>query len=185
MTDTTPDYIIGTAMRLCAERGWRSLRMADIAEAAKMTEAELRSVFADKTTLLQYFYDGLEPDTMELVPEDSVRDRLFAVMMERLDLATPYREAMIKMHHEGMPKVALCRTKSWLGTLPKAVGATEGMGLKTLQTMALGAIWMMVIPVWFEDDTPDLARTMATLDQQLSNAESLWQMLQPYIAYPK
>ncbi len=181
MTDTTPHHIIGAAMRLCAERGWRSLRMADIAESAEIDEAELRAVFTDKTALLRRFYDSLETNDSEFTPEDSVRDRLFALMMERLDLATPYREAIIKMHHEGMPKVALCRTKTWLGKLPKAAGATEGVGLKTLHTMALGAIWLMVIPVWFEDDTPDLARTMATLDQQLSNAESLWQMLQPYM----
>lgn len=180
--DTTPDYVMGVAMQLCAKHGWRSLRMAEIADAAEMDEAALRAVFADKNALLHYFYDSLEPDAIELVPEDSVRDRLFALMMERLDLATPFRPALVKMHHEGMPKVALCRGKNWIETLPKAVGATEGIGLKTLQTAALGTIWMMVMPVWFEDDSPDLARTMATLDQQLENAESLWQMLRPYIA---
>ena len=179
--NTTPDYIIHAAMNLCAERGWRSLRMADIAAESDISEAELRAVFADKKTLLHHFYDGLETDEIELAPEDSVRDRLFAVMMERLDLATPFRPALLKMHQEGLPKVALCRGKSWIETLPKAVGATEGFGLKPLQTLALGVVWMTVLAVWLKDDTPDLAQTMAALDQQLSHAESLWQTLQPYI----
>ena len=179
---TTPDHIIAATMRLCAERGWRSLRMADIAAEADISASELRTVFADKNALLHYFYDGLETDEIELVPEDSVRDRLFALMMERLDLATPHRAAIMKMHQEGMPKVALCRIKGWLGKLPKAAGTRGGSTIKTLHTMALGASWMSVIPVWFADDTPDLAQTMARLDQQLGDAESLWQTLQPYIA---
>ena len=54
--DTTPDYIVGVAMRLCAERGWRSLRMADIAHAAELDEASLRDVFADKTALLRWHH---------------------------------------------------------------------------------------------------------------------------------
>ena len=181
MDDTTPHHIMGAAMGLCAERGWRSLRMADIAVAAEIDEIQVREIFADKAALLHFFYDSLETDDIEHAPEDSVRDRLFALMMERLDLATPYRAAIIKMHHEGMPKIALCRTKNWLGKLPKAVGTTEGKGLATLQTMALSAVWMMVIPVWFEDVSEDLARTMATLDEQLGNIESLWKMFYPYI----
>lgn len=180
-SETMPHHIMDSAMLLCAERGWRSLRMADIAAKANVDETEVRTIFADKNALLRFFYDSLETNDIEHAPEDSVRDRLFALMMERLDLATPHRAAIIKMHHEGMPKVALCRAKKWLGKLPKSVGATEGSGLATLQTMALSAVWLMVIPVWFEDDSEDLARTMATLDEQLGNVESVWELVRAYL----
>ena len=184
MTDTTtpdPDVIVAAALDLCAKSGWRTLRMSEIAASARISEENLRAVFRNKTAILGHFHDRLEQQSLALakdMTEETVHDRLFAMMMERLALAAPHRDAIQKMLHEGLPKHVLCRNKHWLNKLLKSAGATQGAGLGHLQTLALGAIWTMVMPVWFKDDSHDLAQTMAMLDGQLGLAENLWQTLQ-------
>jgi len=41
-----------------------------------------------------------------------------------------------------------------------------------LRSKGLLAIWLATLKVWLEDDSPDLAPTMAALDRNLRRAES-------------
>ena len=42
-----------------------------------------------------------------------------------------------------------------------------------VRTKGLAAIYLAVMPVWLNDDSEDMAATMATLDKRLGQAESL------------
>jgi hypothetical protein len=42
-----------------------------------------------------------------------------------------------------------------------------------LRTHCIGAAWAATLRTWLADDTPDLARTMASLDRQLRCVERL------------
>jgi hypothetical protein len=42
-----------------------------------------------------------------------------------------------------------------------------------LKTKGLAAVYLSVLRVWLQDDSPDMAKTMAVLDRSLRRAESL------------
>lgn len=176
--------IVRVALELCAERGWRRLRMKNIAEMVGISTEELKDIFAEKRDILEAFYDDLDQQSLAVgvdMDEETVRDRLFAMMMERLDCASPHREAVRKMLAEGMPKQALCRSKRWLGKVLKQAGASQGSPAAPLQQLALMAVWAMVMPVWLQDRSQDLSRTMAALDGHLGHAETAWQSVRDFL----
>ena len=93
-----PDRVIDAALALAAERGWRGLTLGDIAKAAKLPLAQVYPVYSSKAAILRGFtrridvevLAGEEPDA----GEGSARDRLFEVLMRRLDSLKPHREAL-------------------------------------------------------------------------------------------
>ncbi|MBT3331630.1 MAG: TetR family transcriptional regulator, partial [Rhodospirillaceae bacterium] len=86
--------VIGAAMKLAGVQGWRDTTMADIAETAGLSLVELRNMYGSKTAILA----GLIRQTDDIVlagsgadmADEPVRDRLFDVIMRRLDALAPY-----------------------------------------------------------------------------------------------
>ena len=173
-TDIDDTVVIRAAMDLCATQGWRSLSIEQIAQQADIPLDLLQTRFACKDDILNALFDQLDRSLMVVndMPDESVRDKLFAMMMERLDLAAPYRPALTRMRKEGLPRRTLCRSQQWLEQL--LIKADTPARWRPIHGMALGAIWLMVLPTWFQDDSQDLAKTMAALDTQLGHAEHLW-----------
>ena len=109
--------------------------------------------------------------------DEAARERLFDVLMRRLDALAPYR-------------LALQSVAEWVRREPLAAAALNGVATNSMRFMlaaagieaegATGAIklqglvlaWARVLNVWFEDDDPGLARTMAALDKELARGET-------------
>ena len=51
-------------------------------------------------------------------------------------------------------------------------GPSDGRLIAAVARRVLGAIYVRVFNVWLDDDTPDLARTLAELDRRLQQAET-------------
>lgn len=63
----------------------------------------------------------------------------------------------------------LCRSMTWM---MEAAGI-ETLGLRgALKVAGLTGVYLKVLKTWTEDDSPDLAKTMAALDKDLGRAES-------------
>jgi hypothetical protein len=111
-------------------------------------------------------------------PEEAPRDRLFDVLMRRFDALQARRAgtvAILRALPFDPASVArllprLARSLVWM--LESAGVSTIGLP-GALRVKALGVVYLYALRAWVDDDTPDMARTMAALDRALRNAERL------------
>lgn len=193
--ERTPlDRAVDAAMDLAAGKGWRHVALADIAQASGMTLAELHAVAPSRGALLAAFVRRIDRASLAAPAEAeaSVRDRLFELLMRRLDALKPYKAALgsiIKAAPlDPATSCALaCNLSRSLGWIAEAAGL-EATGLRGLLAIkALGVIHAATLRVWLADDG-EHAKTMAALDRHLKRAEMLanstpmWRRARPVAA---
>ena len=177
-----PKVVIAAALELAAEQGWRRVSLHGIAERAGVPLADLYQRFWSKQAVLSAFVRGIDEEVLRsLDPEDAAegsRDRLFAVLMRRFDALAPHRQAVAAIVRDAgsdplLLACSACRYLRSMAWMLEAAGiSTAGMrGL--LRVKGLCALYLAVLAVWLEDETTDMARTMAALDRWLRRAEWL------------
>ncbi len=174
---------IGAAMKLAAIQGWHDTTMADIADEAGIALADLRELFGSKLAILaglsRLADDAVIRGSDAEMAEEPVRDRLFDVIMRRLDALAPYREGLAAVARElpRDPGAIAClaagpmrRSLQWM----LEAARIEPWGLAApLQIKGLGLIYLSVLRVWLRDEGEDQAKTMAALDKALGRADGL------------
>ena len=175
--------IIDASLKLAEEKGWRSLALPAIAEAAGVSLAELHRHFISKQAILDGFSQRIDGALLEeldddLELEEPARDRLFDVLMRRFDLLQPYRPALARITYDQLnDPLALCGSLRQLLQSMRWMleGARIGTGglVGAVRVKALVAIYLSVVPVWLRDETADQSKTMAALDARLRRVEGL------------
>lgn len=174
------DAVIDALMRLAADRPWTDIEVTDIAEEAGISLADLRDLFPSKGAVLGAFSRRIDRQVLagssSDLADEPARERVFDVIMRRLDALAPYKRAVrrIAFALRGDPlslaalnQVAL---NSQRFTLASVGISTEGsLGLLKLQGGVI--VLANTMETWFEDDDPALARTMARLDRELKRGE--------------
>ncbi len=160
--------------------GWRAVTLPGVAEAAGVDLGALRRVAADKTDLLRLFVRRTDADVLGEDPgfsaADSVRDRLFDLLMRRFDALDPYK-AGVRSAFEATVRDPLAALQlgpfgvQSLGWYLEAAGVSADGPVGALRAHGLAAVWTDALRTWFRDDTEDLAQTMAALDKALARAE--------------
>jgi AcrR family transcriptional regulator len=176
--EASPDRIIDVTMELIAGRGWRTLSLADIAAAAGLTPAQLYTVFPSKLAILDAFERRINEQTLAgtVSAEESIRDRLFDLVMRRLDALAPYKPAIRALVRDlpWAPAVALCTGPRFLNAMR---WMAESAGVDTrgiagmLRVKGLAAVYLTTLRAWLNDDSADNAKTLAALDRALKQAE--------------
>ncbi|HET6522692.1 MAG TPA: TetR family transcriptional regulator [Geminicoccaceae bacterium] len=178
----SPD-LLAAAYELIAERGWGGFSMAGLAEHAGVSLVEVYRQIPSRTTLLREL--GRRADEAMLSAEDPElatlppRDRAFELVMRRLDALAPYKpglRALARGDGRGDPLVWLvsgCNLDRAMGWLREAIGLGRGGLRGAVAKRALGLAYVRTVRVWLDDDSPDLARTMAELDRNLRRIEGL------------
>ena len=178
-TDTR-GKIVDALMELAAETRFEDISIRDICKAAGVSLADFRDAFPSKGAVLAGFSRRIDravlaQDTGELADE-SPRERLFDVLMRRLEAMTPYREgvreAIAWLRREPVAALTMNQvaTNSMRFMLEAAgIEAQGAAGAVKLQGLALA--WARVIQVWLDDEEPALSKTMAELDRVLTRGE--------------
>lgn len=182
-----PTRLIDAAMSLAALQGWRDTGMAEIAAEAGVTLAEARAHFGSKEALLAAFVGRIDQAMLAGVSKDlgdeSVRDRLFDVIMRRFDAMAPYKQGIAAILRDlprdpaGLVCFAAGPVRRSLDWMLIAAEAPSWGPLRPLQEKGLGLIFAHALRVWLRDDSPDLAKTMAAVDRGLARAESVLRLL--------
>ncbi len=175
-----PQHIVDAALELMAERGWQRVSLADIALRARLPLPEIYDHFPSKTAILEAWFDRLDHAMLvgEIEPDTGLRDRLFDVVMRRLDAMKPHKDAVRRSLQQGGgdPIGTLCgarRTMRSLALMLEAAGiSSTGLG-GLLRIEGMGAVYAYTLRAWLNDDTADLSRTMAALDKALRRAEGI------------
>lgn len=179
--EATAGKLIAAALSLAGERGWRAVSLAEVAERAEVPLSDCYRVIPDKATLLGRLLAATDVHMLRegaADPHDSTRDRLFDVIMRRFDALQSRRQGMIAILRDLpldpasavrlLPK--LRRSLVWM--LETAGISTAGLK-GAVRIRVLGGIYLYGLRAWIDDETPDMARTMAALDRALRRAERL------------
>jgi ubiquinone biosynthesis protein COQ9 len=180
------DVAIDAMMTLVGQLGWRDVTLSDIAAEAGMNLAELHQIARSKPGLLGAFVTRTDQALLKNGAVDTasepVKDRLFDVVMQRLDLLQPWRDAIKAIARDIPfdPLTAICLGKNRRTSMIWMLEMTgvSASGLKGKMRIAgLDLILLSTMRVWLKDESADLSVTMAHLDRQLSRADRLVQSL--------
>lgn len=178
------EAIVDALMQLAAERPWDDIEIADIAEAAGVTLGEFRGAFPSKGAVLGGFARMIDLKVLEASGDDLMgepaRERLFDVYMRYIDALTPYKAALRRIatvvRTEPLTLAALNQTAlNSHRFLLAAAGIPTEDGLGPIKLQGSVITLARTMETWFEDDDPQLAKTMARLDKELGNAERFMQ----------
>ncbi|MGZ3348450.1 MAG: TetR family transcriptional regulator [Xanthobacteraceae bacterium] len=172
--------IIDAFMALLAEKPIEQVGLAEIARAAGVSLAELRDEFGSTFAILAAYVKQVDRavlagDDADMA-EEPPRERLFDVLMRRVELLTPHKEAVRSLMRSAMrnPGLALAlqrlalRSQQWMLTAAD-IGAAGPLGFVRAQGLAV--LFASVLRTWVDDDDPGLARTMAALDRALARGQ--------------
>ena len=176
-----PD-VLEAAFGLIADAGWRGYSATALAE---RTGASLDEIYAELPVpaALACRLGARADRAMLAVSRDelaglSPRERLFELLMRRLDALAPFKPGLVRLSAEarGEPGLALAtlasldRMAGWLLDL----AGLPNHGLRArLGRRALMLAYARLFRVWLRDDTPDQATTLAELDKRLDQLERL------------
>lgn len=179
--DELADHLVKCALSLAGEQGWRAVTLRDVAERGEVTLDAVYRRFPDKMALLKGL--GRMVDAAVLAGghadmDEPPRDRLFDVLMRRFDVLAEYRDGVravledLRMDPIGaaaeLPELTL--SMRWM---LEAAGIPCRGVMGAVRVRALAVLYLLVLRVWINDDSPDMARTMKELDNRLRQAEQL------------
>jgi AcrR family transcriptional regulator len=173
---------IEAALSLAAEKGWRDLALADIAEAAGLSIGQLYAIYPSKTDILAAYSRNIDAavlaETEAPGEEESAKDRLFDLLMRRFDKLDAHKAGLVRIAEDtGRDPLALVCS---LANLDRSMAAMlEAAGISTtglrgvVRIKGLAAVYLAGMRAWFRDDSADKAKTMAALDKSLGRAERM------------
>jgi AcrR family transcriptional regulator len=180
---TNPSAKIVTAtLKLAAITPWREVSLENIAEAAKIKPDRLTELFPNKVSILDAYNCQLDEKTiMEFASnkdEGTTRDQLFDILMARFDSLTPHKKAIKAILKETIPNDPIACAHGVRALLRSMRSILELVGIRStspigcLKTKSLSAVYLRSFKIWLDDDSSDLAKTMASLDDGLAKAET-------------
>ena len=174
------DKAVDALMALLAEQSFEQIGLAEVAGRAGLKLSALRSEFGSTLAIVGAHIKDIDRavlagSTADMA-EEPARERLFDVLMRRLEALAPYKTAVRSLLRSARrnPGLALAlnamavRSKSWM-LEAAGIGASGPKGALRAQGAAL--MFARVLSVWFDDDEPGLDRTMAALGRGLASAE--------------
>jgi len=188
------DKAIDALMALLAEHSLDEIGLAEIAGRAGLKLSQLRAEFgsvlaifaAHMTDIDRAVLAGGDAD----MAEEPARERLFDVLMRRLEALAPYKEAVRSVLRSARCKPGLAlalnamavRSQHWM---LEAAGINTSGPRGALRTQGAALMFARVLTVWVDDEEEGLDRTMAALDRGLASAERWAGFVDDLCAIPK
>jgi len=174
------EKIIAAFLNLLADKPIEQIGFVEIAEASGVSLAQLRSEFPSTLAILAAHVKSVDRAVLSEdfgdVEEEPARERLFDVLMRRIEILTPHREAVRSLLRSARrnPPLALAlnglavHSQQWMLSAA-GIGASGPRGM--IRAQGLAALFGGVLRTWIHDDDPGLARTMAALDRALARGQ--------------
>jgi AcrR family transcriptional regulator len=174
------DKVIAAFLALVAQKPIEQIGFDEIAEEAGMSLADLRGVFPSPLAIVAAYLKDVDRAVLAAdfsdMAEEPPRERLFDVLMRRLETMAPHREAIRSLVRSARrnPPLAFAlnglavRSQKWMLTAA-GIGASGPRGM--LRAQGLAVLFSSVLDTWVRDDDPGLARTMAALDRALARGQ--------------
>jgi AcrR family transcriptional regulator len=176
---TPREKIIAAFMSLLADKRIEEIDLAEIAEMAKASLADFRGEFNSKLAILAAHMKQIDRAVLakssDAMADEPARDRLFDVLMRRLDAMAPHKSALRSLMRSATrhPGLALAlnglavRSQQWMLSAA-GISAAGPKGIIRAQGLAL--MFAGILRTFIEDDE-DNSRTMAALDRALASGQ--------------
>jgi AcrR family transcriptional regulator len=178
---TPRQRIVDAFMGLLGEKPFEEIGLAEVAGRAEVTLADLRTNFSSTFAILAACFKEIDCAVLaasdDEMAEEPPRERLFDVLMRRLDALEPRKGAIRSLVSSAMryPALALglnrlaVRSQQWM-LAAAGISAAGPRGL--IRAQGLAALFAPVLRTWLDDEDPGHARTMAALDRALARGQS-------------
>ena len=177
---TDREKIIAAFMALLGEKRFEEIGFGDIASRAGVSLAACRGEFGSTLAILAAHAKELDRKVLAGgegdMAEEPPRERLFDVLMRRIEAMAPYREATRSLIRSAgrNPGLAFAlnglavRSQSWM----LAAADIDGAGPRgMIRAQGLAALFASVLRTWVDDEDEGSARTLATLDRALARGQ--------------
>jgi AcrR family transcriptional regulator len=190
---TDRDKAIEALMALLAERSFEQVGLAEVAGRAGIKLSQLRGEFGSTLAILGAHIKEIDRAVLAGgdadMTEETARERLFDVLMRRIEALAPYKDAVRSVMRSARRSPGLAfalnamavRSQRWM-LEAAGIGAHGPRGALRAQGAAL--MFARVLSVWIDDEEEGLDRTMAALDRGLSSAERWAGFLDDLCAIP-
>jgi AcrR family transcriptional regulator len=187
------EQVIAAFMAALGEKPFEQIGFADVAAGAGVSLAELRDLFGSTLEILGAQMKEIDRQVLAVgngdMADEPPRERLFDVLMRRLDVLTPHKPALRSLTRSARrnPGLALAlnrlgvRSQRWMLTAAD-ISATGPKGALRAQGLAL--LFVSVVRTWLDDEDPGLARTMSALDRALARGQRLLGLLDEVARIP-
>lgn len=176
------ERIIESFMDLLGRKPIEEIGFAEIAAGAGTSLTQLRGLFGSKLAILAGHIKQIDQRVLAggdgEMAEESPRERLFDVLMRRIELLEPRKAAVRSLMRScrRQPGLALAlnglavRSQHWMLT---AADLDAGGPRGAARAQGLALLFASVLRTWVHDDDPGHARTMAALDRALARGQRL------------
>jgi hypothetical protein len=180
------------ALSLAAQMPWRDVTLTKLADAASRPVSEYYGAsVGEAVDCVEEAFDRAIGDNLDKLDDSqSVRDRLFELIMRRFEAMEPHRAAVLSME-QGVDRDPTLmasahqrhvRCARWV----LAIAGLEADGMTgQARAQGLGVIIGQARAAWRGDSAGDFAKTMASLDRNLRRAEEMFGRWAGFEAKPK
>ena len=187
------EKIIAALLALLAEQPIEEIGFADIAREAGVSLAEMRTAFPSTLAIFAAYLKDIDravlAEDFSDMEEEPARERLFDVLMRRLEVMAPHRQAVRSLMRSAQRRAPLAlalnalatRSQKWMLT---AAGISAAGPRGALRAQGLAVLFSSVLRAWVRDEDPGLARTMAALDRALARGQRFVGMLDDLLFIP-
>lgn len=167
-----------TLFALIEKKGWHDVSLPVLARALKMPLGTLMEQFPDRNAVLIGF--GAYVDSYVVAhttpAEASLKEKLFDILMARLDVLQTYRGGLIRLLADMQVRPF---TAAFLGLeagphlccsmqkMLELAGVPSGTPQSFVAAMGLKLVYLATLRVWKNDSSKDMSATMAALDRAL------------------
>lgn len=173
---------IKSALILAAQNGWGQVTLEAVADHAKINLNQLRQHFKDRGDILVAYEREIDERVRESIgtidENANPRESLFDIIMERFDILNENRDAMIAIldHVKCDPRqmaIGMTHLARSMSTMLETAHIDTTCLRGAAHVIGLTGVYLATLKTWREDESPDMSKTMATLDRNLGRAEQL------------
>lgn len=174
------EAFLKASMNMAAENGWSSVTPAGVAQRMGLDQNDIPSHIQTSHDILLAFEKHISAqvreNTGDFFADETIKDRLFDILMERFEIMTPYKIGL-KSVFKGLifnPKEAFLSKRPFRAMIKdmfEIAGGEITCPKGELKLIGLSLVYLKTAHVWFDDETEDMSLTMAELDKNLTLGE--------------
>jgi AcrR family transcriptional regulator len=177
----TRQKILKTFLKLLAEHPYEDVSLPLLAKTADVKLSALRECFSSKRALVEAFSEMIDTAVLDERDEDMddqpARDRLFDVLMSRIDHLAPHKEAVRSLSKAVRSDPALAFELNSIAVTSQRwmliAAGIETSGFRGgLMSQGLAIAFARVVDTWLDEADEGMPKTMAKLDKELDRGES-------------
>ena len=177
--------ICDAAIKLAGKSAWSTITLSQIAKEAKISLPKLKALYFETSDILPDIISQTDKKVSALANIDfqnNSHDRLFEIFMTRFEILQKNRKSVLSIGNacKNDPKLLRIVFKSHFESMKKTLELAKLIEpgiIGITQILCICAVYQFTTYHWMEDNSKDLSKTMAVLDNSLNKAQIVGSLL--------